>query len=435
MEQWHFYLETYGCRVNQYESQLIREAWCRQGASEVQDPQEADYILINSCAITSSAERDARNAIYRLKKLAPQARVILTGCAAQFFEQFLPRKNGNADKPDLCIAQHRKLALLNGPLAATSPPDAPIITDFRRARPVVKIQDGCSQNCAYCVVPHTRGKPKSRTREAVLAECRALLEHGFRELVISGINLRQYGWGDPACGDFWSLLTYLDSHLKGQFAGKARLRISSIEPSQLSDKALDALASASLLCPHLHLSLQHASRSLLKKMGRGHYDPETLLRWLAKIRQFWPVMGLGADIIAGFPSETEADLGELQQFIGAARLTYAHVFPFSARPGTAAAQFAAQIPRSEKLRRAGVIRDQVKRLQSGFLRQLLAADTLLVAPDLPRPHGQVRGVCEFYVACECEGIENAPRREFIRARPVGIKGERLLVRPEATGAK
>lgn len=424
MQDWTFYIETYGCKVNQYESQALREAWLGLGGREVPEPQAADYLLVNSCAITARAERDARNAIYRLRRLATEGRIILTGCAAQFFGDFMPRKNAFHARPDICLKQSDKSRLMAGPTCTESQDGDFAIRGYTRGRPVVKVQDGCSQKCTYCIVPYTRGKPVSRKPDDILAECRRLFASGFCEIVISGVNLRQYGKDNENYGDFWDLLAHVDRGLAGEFAQFGRLRISSIEPAQLGGKALETLAACRMCCPHLHLSLQHASPAILKRMGRGHYSMDSIARFMDGLRKLWPIFGLGADIIAGFPNESEEDLQILLDFMESLPLTYAHVFPYSQRPGTPAAAFAGQMEKREKLRRAAMLREQAAELKKRFLQGLLEAGPMWIAPDSSlRAEGVWHGVNEYYAPC----IFKAPCREhkgFVRALPkaVGCSG-------------
>lgn len=434
MSEWKFYFETYGCKVNQYESQTIKEVWQSLGGIESGRPEDADYICINSCAITSRAERDARNAVYRLRRLAPQAKIILTGCGAQLFEVFKPVKKALYTKPDLCLEQSRKEALLMGPeyalsgsQASTRPiPTAPV--RFSRARAIVKIQDGCKQNCTYCIVPKIRTELYSEPPEEILKECRRLAENGHAELVISGINLRQYGKERTEYGDFWDLLAWLDKELAAHYQDKLRLRISSIEPAQLGEKALRTLGACSLVCPHLHLSLQHASEKILRDMGRGHYKAEHILEFTEELRRYWPTFALGADLLIGFPGEDANDLRKLLEFIESSPLSYAHVFPYSARPGTAAGMRMDQIPRRIRQERAELVRRAVKDKTHAFIEKISRLKMMTVAPErrLDVKTAMHRGVNEYYVPCYMP--EGGLEKGLVRVRPQKIIDGGLLVK-------
>lgn len=444
MSSWKFHIVTFGCKVNQYESQALREAWLKLGAEECACPTEADVICINSCAITSRGERDARNAVFRLRRDAPQARLILTGCATQLFAAFSPRPDAPYAQPDILVPQKDKSQLLHSPwyepetnraTDRTWPPFE--ISRFHRARPILKIQDGCAHRCTYCIVPLTRGRPRSRHPREIADEARRLLDAGFAEIMISGINLRQYGRDEPAFGDFWDLLAFLDTELAPDFAGCARLRISSLEPSQLDARGLDILLACRMVCPHLHISLQHASSRVLKRMGRGHYSAAMLEEAVTLLGRHWPQMGLGADILTGFPGESEEDVDILLDLIHRLPMTYAHVFPYSCRPGTAASTFDGQIPRSLKLERASRIRAAVAERQSIFWRQQTSLPEMIVVADLhqddPPPldednqKARYKGVNQYYVPCYFDAPAGQSLSGLLRVKPLGLARDGLMV--------
>ena len=352
MHSWHFFCDTFGCKVNQYETESVREAWTARGGSECSDPSGADIILVNSCAITSRGERDARNALVRLRREAREAILNLRGGGGWFVASFDPITHAPVPSADLIIVpEHKDLltdpdyigklldaagrlrgkqesrndalreiegSALPGPMPRTSPGTRAYpkleIRGYRRVRPVLKVEDGCTHRCTYCIVPQTRGMYVSRSPEETSAEAdRLFRDHA--EIMISGINLGQYGRDRPEWGTFWDLLAHIEKELAPSWAGRRRFRISSLEPSQLKDRALSALAASRLAAPHLHISLQHASQRILRRMGRGHYSVDTLLRAVEKIHGFWPVMGLGCDIIVWFPGEEERDVEELCRFL------------------------------------------------------------------------------------------------------------------------
>lgn len=478
MTAWKFFIVTFGCKVNQYETQSLREAWQKLGGTECAVPAEADVLCVNSCAVTAKGERDARNAVFRLRREAPQARLILTGCAARLFAQYRPRPGAIWDAPDLLVPQENKGRLLAGPWitpqdacipfveakapamakipsATNAPTDFPPfqIQTFKRARPVLKVQDGCAHRCTYCIVPLTRGKPRSRHPDAILAEARRLLAGGHAEIMISGINLGQYGRHSPEHGSFWDLLLTLDAALAPEFFGRARLRISSLEPSQLDARGRDALLSCRMLCPHLHISLQHASQSVLKRMGRGHYTAAMLEEAVEFLALHWPVMGLGADILTGFPGETEEDLRQLLELLERLPLSYAHVFPYSRRPGTAADGFDGQLPQALKLERAARLREAVARRRRAFLQGQLALPRMLVAADSLKSPGPAsgkhtsgggekeaaalcKGVNEFYAPCffRPSPAMTGGLSGLLAARPVGVTDKGLTVELEQAPA-
>lgn len=456
MQHWTFHIVTFGCKVNQYESQALREAWTAQGGQEVDDPAIATVAVVNSCAVTARGERDARNALYRLHRAAPQGKRILTGCSACLAGTHLQ----DPSCLDVLIPPRAKSLLMQGPWAVLSSPQESLpdvtppfgehgfhIRAFRRARPVLKVQDGCSHRCTYCIVPLMRGPTISRPLPEILNEAEGLLRAGHGEIMISGINLHQYGRDlrqpgqNKEDGDFWALLHALDTHLSPQWAGKARLRVSSLEPSQLTPRGLDILAQCRMVCPHAHLSLQHGSPAILRRMGRGHCRPQRLADAVRHLRDIWPVTGLGADILMGFPGESEADVQLTLDLVRELGLTYAHVFPYSIRPGTPAAHFPGQIPHKEKLARAATVRQAVAAQQKAFWHSLLELPELTVALDAPQTLAETgadesdtalrKGVDAHYVPCRLQG---APRPEaitqgIVRVRPVRLEREGLAVQP------
>ena len=476
MPGWTFHILTFGCKVNQYESQALREAWTDLGGKECADPAEAQVALVNSCAVTARGERDARNALYRLHRAAPAARRILTGCSAclagpalaggQTDGQTSGQTDGQTDGQTgtqlvhSIVPPRAKALLLRGPWdlpPATGPEALPptasvpafgeqgtpggqgfAIRAFQRARPVLKVQDGCSHRCTYCIVPLVRGPAQSRPLPDILAEATGLLEAGHGEIMLSGINLHHYGrdWriSDAKAPDFWDMLRALDAHLAPRWAGRARLRISSLEPSQLTPRGLDILAHCRTVCPHAHLSLQHGSPAVLRRMGRGHTRVERLLHAVQQLRSLWPSMGLGADILMGFPGESEADVTATLDVVRRLGLTYAHVFPYSVRPGTAAAAFDGQVPHHLKLARAASVRSAVDAQKKLFWQRLLGLPELVVALDSPHGANTARarkGVEAHYAPCRLlhPPTPEAVQQGMVRARPVDMDEKSLLLTP------
>ena len=435
----HFHCLTLGCRINQYETQALREAWAAHGLTETDDPARAGVTLVTAGAGPAPAGAGLRGALRRLARQSPGARLVLTGCAAQAHGPELARAF-----PGLAVVpQARKAELLAGPFttpAAPAPPAAapdPFTTPAprtfppfavrgsARARAAVMVQDGCSQGCAYCVVPLTRGGPVSREPGAVIAEVEALFAAGWREAVLSGVNLRQYGLGQGR--DFWDLLAAVDAALAPRWAGRVRLRLSSLDPAQLGPKARDTLGAARLVCPHLHLSLQSLAPAVLRRMGRGHYGPEGVADAVADLGSIWPVFGLGADILTGFPGETEGEFSQTLAGCAKLPLSYAHVFPYSPRPGTAAARLPGQVPGPEKTARAKALRATARAASEAFARRAAALPGVAVVLEYGDPRC---GVSEHFVPCRLTGpAPGAAPRDLIRARPVAARGAELIVAP------
>jgi MiaB/RimO family radical SAM methylthiotransferase len=417
-----FAVLSFGCRINRYESQALREAWLAAGLTEA-GPERAEVLLVNTCAVTGKAVSDLRQALRQAARANPAAAIVLTGCAATVAGAELAGLPGVVR----VVPQAEKAGLLAplDPIAPGGRPAAPAFAPFAvsggdRSRPVLKIEDGCDQFCAYCVVPLARGPAVSREPGDVLAEAQRLLGAGFRELVLSGINLRAYGRGLDGRWNLWRLLAFLEERLAPEWAGRARLRLSSLDPAQLGEEALQTLAASALVCPHLHLSLQSLSPGVLSRMNRSHYGPQGIEDFLAGLARAWPLFGLGADLLTGFPGETEAEFAEGLANARRLPLTYAHVFPYSRRPGTAAAAMAGQVPEAVKTARAATLRRLVRERRGSFLRRLAAGPELTVVIE---NRAEPRGVCQFYVPCELAGgMERLPARSLVRVRPVGLRG-------------
>ena len=468
-----FFLATLGCKVNQYESHALREAWLAHGCTEAAQPEVADVVLVNSCAVTAGAVADVRNAVRRLHRLAPQARIVITGCAAEVLGPEMAALEGVTR----VVPQHDKALLLQLPLlgvqAAPSVQGAQTddsagtageasagragqevsamhdiaafppfqVSGYDRSRAIVKVQDGCSHRCTYCIVPSTRGKARSRPVEDALAEIERLLAAGFREIGLNGVNLRQFGRDLTPAVDFWDFMERVEERFAPVWVGRMRLRISSLEPGQLTDKALMCLQHSSIIAPQLHLSLQSGSPAVLRRMGRGHYDPNqatTFMQALAKVR---PVWGLGADIIAGFPGETEAEFAETMALCQALPLSYAHVFAFSKRPGTPAATMQGQVAGDVKKARTAALRALVATKANAFVAAQCQLPVVYVVPEGHKQErgtvaSNVHGVNEYYTECRFTGPVLLPQDgAFVAGRPVGAEGTTLLLEPvELCGA-
>ncbi len=430
MSDFHtFYMSTHGCKINQYETQALREVWTRRGLREVQSAADAAVVLVNSCAVTAKAVSELRNVVRQANRANPQARIIITGCAAQVMGKELASLPGVVE----VVPQEEKASLKNWPRKPEEGGDVQAfpafsISSYNRARAVVKVQDGCSHRCTYCIVPLTRGRSRSRAIADIVSESRSLLEAGFREIILSGVNLRQFGKDLPYTPDFWDLVSTLESSLGPDWAGEARFRLSSLEPGQLDARALETLGASRLVAPQLHISMQSGSDSVLKRMGRGHYKVTPLLEFLEQLRSVWPVYGLGADILMGFPGETEEEFAQTVEAVKAMPLTYAHVFPYSRRPGTAASVMPDQLDKQIKAGRAKVVREIVAAKKTAFLQWLVDSAMQL---DVVLQSGQTRsGISQFYTECHFPLLPfGAGQRDIVRGVATAVRKRGLVVRP------
>ncbi len=357
---------TFGCRLNTYESEVIR----RDAAAAGLGGEGADVVIVNTCAVTGEAERQARQAIRRLKRERPQVRIIVTGCSAQINPagfaamQEVDRVVGNDAKmrrdtwaetermfvvPDFGIGREEKVAVND--IASMRETAAHLVEGFEgRARAYVQVQNGCDHRCTFCIIPFGRGNARSVPAGAVVDEVRRLVDNAYREVVLTGVDLTSYGADLPGTPRLGALVRQI---LK-EVPGLDRLRLSSLDCIEIDPALMEAFADEARLMPHLHLSLQAGDDLILKRMKRRHLraDAIALCRGLRRRR---PDVVFGADFIAGFPTETEEMFRRTIDLIEECGLTHLHVFPYSPRPGTPAARMP-QVDRTEVKERARRLR-------------------------------------------------------------------------------
>lgn len=424
-----FCLVTLGCKVNQYESQALAETWTQAGLLQTDAPDLADLVVLCSCAVTARAEAESRRLARNLVREANDtARVVVTGCAAVVHPDAFAALDAVPVPDKAWLARHPLGPDTAAPRAPDVFPDL-AVAGFGRARGLVKVQDGCSHGCSYCIVPTARGASVSRPFPDILAEVKRLLAAGHREIGLTGINLGHYGRDLRPAVDFWDLLASLDAALAlEQHAGTARLRLGSLDPAMLDGKGLAVLAHCRLVCPHLHVSLQSADPAILATMGRRPGDAAAVSSFMDSLGREWPVMGLGLDLLTGFPGESEAAFGLTADFLTHLPATYAHVFPYSRRPGTRAADLPGQLPRPVKAERAKALRDIAEAKSARFQETLSREPVLHVAVERTGP---TVGTCAQYVDCRFETEPDAAVGSLVAARPVGTDGPLLRVAPLA----
>ena len=351
-----FKIMTLGCKVNQAESSGLAEILRQRGLAEAKTPAEAELLLVNSCAVTGESVRKTKQLLRSLKRRNPDAKLILTGCWPQAFPE------DNFEDADFVTGTKNREALLewiDGAAAADTPAERVLqispyqngdvfsalpCADTTRTRAFLKIQDGCNQFCSYCIIPFSRGRCRSMPPERLEAEVRKLAEEGFREIVLTGINLGFFGL------DTGQTLAEAVAVCAAQ-PGVLRVRLGSLEPERMDVQTLKALAACEKFCPQFHLSLQSGCDSVLKRMNRRYTAAE--YRALAeRIHSIFPDAALTTDVIVGFPGETAEQFEETLRFVQEIGFAKVHVFPYSQREGTRAAAFPDQIPQDEKARRA-----------------------------------------------------------------------------------
>jgi len=374
---------TFGCRLNAYESVAMRDLASRALASG-----QGRTIIVNTCAVTAEAERQARQAIRRAHRDHPDARIIVTGCAAQIAPDrwaALPgvaRVIGNADKlkPETWAALDAPPAPVTDIMAATETA-AHLVTDFAgRARAFVQVQQGCDHRCTFCVIPFGRGPSRSVPIGAIVEQVRALVAAGYREVVLTGVDITSFGSdlpGRPSLGQMVRRLLALVPELP-------RLRLSSLDPVELDDDLWRLIAEEPRLMPHLHLSLQHGADLILKRMKRRHRRADAIAL-AERARRLRPEIVLGADLIAGFPTETEEHFAETLSLVEECGLTFLHVFPFSARPGTPAARMP-QLPVPLRKERAARLREAGAKAAQRFFASRIGREESVLFEQADRGH-------------------------------------------------
>jgi threonylcarbamoyladenosine tRNA methylthiotransferase MtaB len=343
---------TFGCRLNAFESEVIRGHAAAAGLG--------DAVIVNTCAVTKEAERQARQAIRRARRDHPAARLIVTGCAAQID----PARYAAMPEVDLVLGNEEKLRresyapgdarIAVGDIMALTETAAHLVDGFEgRARAFIEVQQGCDHRCTFCIIPYGRGNSRSVPVGEIVRQAERLTQAGHRELVLTGVDITSFGGDLPGRPD----LGQLCRRLLALVPGLERLRLSSLDPVEIDETLWRLIGEEKRLMPHLHLSVQAGDDMILKRMKRRHTRADALAA-CRRARDLRPEIALGADMIAGFPTEDEAMFARSLAFVEEAALDYLHVFPFSARPGTPAARMP-QVPdnivkeRASRLRKAG----------------------------------------------------------------------------------
>lgn len=407
---------TFGCRLNAYESEVIRARAAEDGVT--------DAVVFNTCAVTGEAVRQARQAIRKARRENPGARLIVTGCAAQIEpETFaaMPEVDlvlGNADKarPGALSAGADGTRVRVNDIMSVRETAGHLISGVRdRARAYVEVQNGCDHRCTFCVIPFGRGNSRSVPAGEVVEQVRRLAAEGCREVVLTGVDVTSWGAdlpGAPTLGQLAGRILRLVPDLP-------RLRLSSIDAAEIDPDLMALLADEPRLMPHLHLSLQAGDDMILKRMKRRHTRADAL-KLVADVRAVRPDVAFGADLIAGFPTETEDMFANTLDLVEAAELAFLHVFPYSPRPGTPAARMPA-VPKTE-------VRERAARLR--------AAGEAALSRHLAAQVGrEVRGLVERPGLARAEDFSEiafaggAPTGEILSFRVTGQDGRRLLAEP------
>ncbi len=362
---------TLGCRVNQYETAAMESLFKENGYVVLPFEEVADVYIINTCTVTAESERKCRQILRRAKSKNPSAKVAAVGCMAQSSADILE----NMPEVDVIVGNTQKANIVSAVEASPSSvyvDDLSKITAYQelkvtefdtRDRAFVKIQDGCDRYCSYCIIPYVRGRVRSRAAEDIIDEIRTLSARGFREVVLTGIHVASFGRGtDTDLSDLIRLVAKIE--------GIARIRLSSIDPTAFDEKLLNTYREVEKLCPHFHISLQSGSTSVLKRMNR-RYTADEYAEAVLRLREIRPDTAITTDVITGFPGETEAEFAETLAFCERVALSGMHVFPYSIRTGTRAAEMEGHLPRSVREGRAKILIQKAAELRhryaSGFI--------------------------------------------------------------------
>ncbi|TWG97983.1 threonylcarbamoyladenosine tRNA methylthiotransferase MtaB [Mesorhizobium sp. J18] len=412
---------TFGCRLNTYESEVMRREAEAAGLGEL----TGGAVVINTCAVTGEAVRQAKQAIRKARRDNPQARIIVTGCAAQTDPQGFGAMEevdlvlGNEEKlkahnyralPDFGVNQFEKVRV-NDIMGVRETASHMVDAIEGRARAFVQVQNGCDHRCTFCIIPYGRGNSRSVPMGAVVDQVRRLVENGYAEVVLTGVDLTSYGAdlpGKPRLGRLVQAILH-------QVPELARLRLSSIDSIEADEGLMEAIADEKRLMPHLHLSLQAGDDMILKRMKRRHLRDDAI-RFCEDVRKLRPDVIFGADIIAGFPTETEEMFENSLRIVEECGLTHLHVFPFSPREGTPAARMP-QLPRKLIKERAARLREAGERAYRAHLKALSGTRQriLIEREGLGRTEG-------FTLAAVREGVPG----EIVEAAIIGDDGARLL---------
>ncbi|MGH9532002.1 MAG: tRNA (N(6)-L-threonylcarbamoyladenosine(37)-C(2))-methylthiotransferase MtaB [Terriglobales bacterium] len=438
-----YFVHNFGCRATQADGAALERRLLESGMQCAQDAGRADVVVLNSCTVTASADRDVRAAIRRIHRENPGCRILVTGCYAQRAPEelvHLPGVSwvvGNSHKHRVAeILQSNTRAHSFVSLAEVRPADAEIFVGdifahtellaapvfearihSEKTRPNLKVQDGCDNRCSFCVIPSVRGQSRSLPRAEVMREVRALVDAGYREVVISGINLGRWGRDFVRQERFEDLVRAVLDETRLE-----RLRLSSIEPMDWTDELIALVADSPRIAKHVHAPLQSGSDRILRAMHRK-YRPWHYAERVRKVRARMPLAAIGGDVMAGFPGETDALFEENRAFIDSLPFTYLHVFTFSARPGTPAATLPGQVPVHIARRRNRILRDLADAKNLAF-RQSLVGVTLDAITLGDRDSESTEAITDNYLKVRVRGRHAANR--WRRVRVEGLSGDVLL---------
>jgi threonylcarbamoyladenosine tRNA methylthiotransferase MtaB len=422
---------TLGCKVNQFESEAIAEALEGEGWELVPFGPEVDCTIINTCVVTSRAEADSRRWIHRARRVNPHGLVLAVGCFPQVDPSGVVSLGvdgvaGNQEKA--CIAEIveeiqggegpvvRPVIKIGDIMQAEAPPALQTSRFRRHTRAFLKIQDGCDARCSYCIVPLARGRSRSVPPASVLASLKGLQEAGYQEVVLSGIHLGAYGLDLAPRTTLLDLLNLIEA-----VQTPGRIRLSSLEPQEVTPELVAFISSSQKICPHLHLPLQSGADEVLGRMKRP-YTGAFFRDLVLDISERMPHAAIGADVMVGFPGEDEEAFSQTYDLLQEIPLSYLHCFPFSPRPGTQAAGMPSQVAEREKKERAQLLRGLSREKRRAFYSRFINHPLPLLI-EHRREKGMLRGISRNYIFCLLEGDDELMGRE-VEGVLIDVQGER-----------
>lgn len=414
-------ISTLGCKTNQFESAAMIEQLIAAGYLVVPFTESSDYYIINSCTVTARTDAETRRLIRRARRLNPAARIVATGCYAQVAPGELEKMPeldcvlGNQEKQNISSLLETTVHAVSD-IATVSQAGQFKLTSFaEHTRAFLQIQNGCNSFCSYCIVPYARGRSRSVNPEEILQGVRDLAANGFQEVVLTGIHLGAYGLDLPNP----SSLTELVRQIDGENI-VSRLRIGSVEPNEVSDELLNLMATSKNICPHLHLPLQSGSDSVLNRMGRL-YTSGFFRDLMVKVLAIMPDAFIGADVIAGFPGESDEEFEETVQLLEELPFSDLHIFPYSSRQGTRAADMPGHVSahiiteRAKRLRKIGVVK------KNWFIRKFIGREVNILVQKYDLTTGFCHGFSHNYITVTFPGYKDFVNNE-VRVKILNYDG-------------
>ena len=436
-------MENFGCRATQADGAMIERQLLDRGLQRARSAREAEVVIVNTCTVTASADQDARSSIRRVHRENPKARILVTGCYAQRAPEELAAMAGvslvvgNSHKQDVAAYAQRTctdsgfVPLLQ---LTDSPPSNVIIGDIfahtelmaapvfnteaagnsEKTRPNLKVQDGCNNRCSFCIIPFVRGRSRSLQLGDILREVDALVLKGHREIVLSGINLGRWGRDLSPRANFAAMLRSILERTVVQ-----KIRISSVEPMDWTDEVIELMASTPRIAKHAHVPLQSGSDRILRSMRRK-YRPWHYADRIERVRCAMPDAAIGADVMVGFPGESDQDFEQTRAFIERLPFTYLHVFTYSSRPGTPSATLPDQVPTPTARERNRILRELVAAKKHAFMQSFVGRN--LEAITLPHVKGRfTEALTDNYLKLWIEGVHAA--NSILQVRIASTDGE------------